>query len=202
MDAGSYAPDMVLHRNLQRLSDARSGWVVQKTNRSYIRRLDTPKVLVNDILHQDDIITFMSNYRTKDYIYKGRRRRKGKKYAPKGCLCWYPCDAYGTQTGPAIFIKRIPDAGRSTDDGYTQLKIYRQHVVTLTEIFSQDPRGAEMPYTSAKPKLYQYHVAKQEADTPANVQMDYNPHSVQDQRRSNLRKRQSRENKERTKNHV
>ena len=61
-----------------------------------------PKVLVTSIYGHDDMLDYLSDYRTQDKL-------RGVHYYPKGILCWFETNQYGDPTGSVYLIKRIPD---------------------------------------------------------------------------------------------
>lgn len=82
-------------------SEKRSGWRVVKQfdNRP---KFNLPKVLVTSIYGHDDLIDYLSDYRTQDKL-------RGVHYYPKGALCWFETNQYGDPTGQVYYIKKIPD---------------------------------------------------------------------------------------------
>lgn len=69
-----------------------------------------PKVLVDKPYGHDELVMYLSNYRTREHMHRGKYKHKATmKYFPKGALFWFPCDRYGAINGDPIFIKRVPD---------------------------------------------------------------------------------------------
>lgn len=66
------------------------------------RAFSLRKVLVTSIYGHEDMIDYLSIYRTQDKF-------KGEKFYVKGALCWFETDQYGDPIGSVYFIKRIPD---------------------------------------------------------------------------------------------
>jgi hypothetical protein len=96
------------------------------------------------------MINFMSSYQCQD--------KKGKHYHPKGHLCWYGCNAYGEPNGFVQPIKRVPEfiwIYAFSEKGYQKLKKDQAKVLTLQEIFTNEPRGSPMANTDTEIKLHQ-----------------------------------------------
>ena len=69
----------------------------------------------------DELVAFLSAYRTRPYNAKRRRghwNKRGKLYYPVGALFYFPCDEYGIETSsPPVFITRVPNGPRHGDPG-------------------------------------------------------------------------------------
>ena len=136
-------------------SENRTGWRVVKTGSRYG---NMNKVLVATPCGHDDMIAFLSNYRTRDHMHGSRRHtyESTKKYYPEGFLCWFTCNQFGDQIGEAILIKKVPDrTKRKTDDGARFLAYENERVIPLWEKFSKDDSMTDYPQTGVKPQLYQ-----------------------------------------------
>lgn len=99
-----------------------------------------PRILFPIPYCSNDLIDFLSNYRTRDHIHiKGRSIARTKKYTPVGALFWFECNKYGEPTGKKIFIKRIPDKKYSRDNAKNELmkKIERKRL-TVNELLKDD----------------------------------------------------------------
>lgn len=73
------------------------------------------KLLVTSPVGNDVIVRFMSRYRT---AYSGEETQihgRNRKYYPKGALFMFECDRYGRRTGPALYIKDVPDLSVKTN---------------------------------------------------------------------------------------
>ena len=118
-----------------------------------------PKVLVTTLTGHEEMIDFLSCYRTRDKMYSTYRRKtkKTRKYYPKGALFWFPCDIYGVQKGPALFIKRVPDPKykSATDKGFERLKMSMQRKPLMSEVLSADPSMVDLHTSHIKPRLVQ-----------------------------------------------
>ena len=134
--------------------DTRAPWrVVQPENTLGAM----PKVLVTTLVGHEEMIDFLSCYRTRDRMYHAGRRnsKKTRKYYPEGGLFWFPCDISGFRKGPALFIKRVPDEsiGREADQGFNRLKAFWARKPVMSEILTRDSAFYGLPNT--KPRLPQ-----------------------------------------------
>lgn len=100
MKNGSFWPSYVLCY-AQTTSESRSGYRVIKQFEGS-KKFNLPKVLVTSIYGHEDMIEYLSDYRTQDTF-------KGVHYYPAGALCWFECNQYGDPTGSVYYIKKIPD---------------------------------------------------------------------------------------------
>ena len=66
------------------------------------QKINIPKAMVTSVYGHEDMIDYMSTYRTQD-------KMGGKHYLPEGGLFWFSCNEYGDFTGHVIFIKNVPD---------------------------------------------------------------------------------------------
>ena len=97
---GSFWPAYVLCA-ANTTSETRSGWrVVRQFNNKKPSNL--PKVLVTSIYGHQDMIDYLSTYRTQDGFKK-------KHYYVSGSLCWFETNQYGDPTGAVFYVKKIPD---------------------------------------------------------------------------------------------
>lgn len=64
------------------------------------------KVIVTDPENSQSLVDYLSAYRTYGHVAGSKKRLK---YFPQGALFWFECDKYGRRTGPAIYIKHVPD---------------------------------------------------------------------------------------------
>lgn len=136
-------------------SENRSPWRVYKANTSLAT---CPKVLVRSLHGNEAMIDFLSAYRTRDHMHGSKRYRHHNtmKYRPEGALFWFECNDYGEQTGPAVFIKRIPDPTiHGSDGGLQRLKEALTKTYTVNELFSRTFLMMPMIHSGIKPKLYQ-----------------------------------------------
>ena len=90
------------------MSEKRSQWIVTKSYKPSGRYL--PMVLVRTPYGHDDMCDFLNAYRTREYGSTNKKVPKSykKKYMVVGGIFWFECDKYGRQTGPAIFVRKIP----------------------------------------------------------------------------------------------
>lgn len=59
-------------------------------------------MLVTSIYGHDDMLDYLSDYRTQDKF-------KGVHYYPSGALCWFESNRYGDPTGAVYYARKIPD---------------------------------------------------------------------------------------------
>lgn len=153
MKKGNFTPSYVLCKT-NTVSETRAPWRIVKPGGTLGAM---PKVLVTSLIGHEDMIDFMSSYRTRDKMYKvhGRHTKAMKKYYPEGALFWFPCDISGIQKDAALFIKRVPDKKGQTDQGFTRLKERWNRVIPIKELLSREPAMLDMPYSDVRPKLRQ-----------------------------------------------
>lgn len=155
MRKGNIVPSYVLCKT-KGTAESRAPWrVVQPDNTLGAM----PKVLVTTLTGHEEMIDFLSCYRTRDTMYQtGRRKnKKMRKYYPEGGLFWFPCDISGYQTGPALFIKRVPDTdiGKVADQGFARLKAFWEKKPLMSEILTRDDHFYHLTSSNVKPKLRQ-----------------------------------------------
>lgn len=123
VEAGNWKPSYILCSSHGK-KDTRSPWRVIKDVKTFE---NMPKVLVTSPLGNDEMVDFLSFYRTRDHMH-GSNHRNTKKYYPEGILCWFPCDRHGEQKGPALLVKNVPDKSRRNREGSPDrgLDVYRQ----------------------------------------------------------------------------
>ena len=118
-----------------------------------------PKVLVTTLVGHEEMIDFLSCYRTRDKMHSKHKRngKAAKKYYPVGALFWFPCDIYGYQRGPALFIKRVPDPKytRAADQGFNRLKEFWNTKPLMSEVLSRDRTMYDIESSHVKPRLQQ-----------------------------------------------
>lgn len=152
---GEIIPSYILCKT-QGTSEARAPWRVAQRE-STLGAM--PKVLVTMPYGHEEMIDFLSAYRTRDKMYHPgtRKTKKTRKYYPEGALFWFPCDLEGVQKGPALFIKRVPDPviGREADQGFNRLKAFWARKQLMSETLSKDGALVDMPHSHVKPKLRQ-----------------------------------------------
>ena len=158
---GNFSPSFVLCKQ-NKQSETRAPWRMVRPDGAQGKM---PKLLVTSFNGHEDMIDFMSAYRTRDKMYKkgrGKRSKAMMKYYPKGALFWFPCDIYGIQKDAALFIKRVPDKKHTgntnffkQDQGFTRLKQAWAYRPSIKEILSHEPAHLDMPYSNIKPKLRQ-----------------------------------------------
>ena len=65
-------------------------------------KMNLQKVLVTSIYGHDDMLDYLSDYRTQDKF-------RGVHYYPSGALCWFETNQYGDPTGTIYYARKIPD---------------------------------------------------------------------------------------------
>lgn len=97
-------------------------------------------MLVTSIYGHEDMLDYLSDYRTQD-------KMRGVHYYPKGALCWFETNQYGDPTGSLYIARLIPDMkllGQPLKErGYQRLlKKYKQ-IPTLKEILIKEKPDTE-----------------------------------------------------------
>lgn len=67
-----------------------------------VKRISNPKVLVTSMFGHEDMLDYLSTYRTQDKFH-------GPHYYPKGALCWFETNQYGDPNGTIYYVRKIPD---------------------------------------------------------------------------------------------
>jgi len=151
---GNFIPSYILCKRLKPMQN-RADWIICQRERledAY------PILLVGKLVGHEDMIDFMSKYRTRDKssLKNGHKTKAIQKYSPEGGLFWFPCNIEGVQKGPALFIKRVPDKSIKGDDqGFARLKEYRSRKIPLNQLFVHDDSMFDLIYSHIQPKLYQ-----------------------------------------------
>lgn len=100
---------------------------------------NVPKVLVNSFVGNEDLIEFMSRFRSVKYP----KNRKGRiRYFVQGALFWFPCNRYGERIPqqPPVFITRIPLGERVHEEGAKRLRQVRENRNhTINHLLSDEP---------------------------------------------------------------
>jgi len=97
---GSFWPSYVLcYANTT--SNKRSGYRVVKQFDG-TPKFNLSKVLVTSIYGHNDMLDYLSDYRTQDKMH-------GVHYYPSGALCWFETNQYGDPTGSVYYVKKVPD---------------------------------------------------------------------------------------------
>lgn len=60
------------------------------------------KVLVTSIYGHDELLDYLSDYRTQDKMH-------GVHYYPSGALCWFESNQYGDPIGAVYYVRKVPD---------------------------------------------------------------------------------------------
>jgi len=136
-------------------SPSRSPWRVYRANENFP---GVSKVLVKWPSGSEEMIDFMSHYRTRDHMHQSGnyRHERTKKYYPKGALFWFECNEYGEAEGPAVFVKFVPDPDIvKTDNGKQRLDDALSHELSAADILCRDPWSVSLNQSGIKPKLVQ-----------------------------------------------
>ena len=94
-----------------------------------------PKVLVTSIYGHDDMLDYLSDYRTQD-------KMRGVHYYPKGALCWFETNQYGDPIGSLYIARMIPDMEYLSlpkkQRGYQQLLKKYNRKLSIKELFTRE----------------------------------------------------------------
>ena len=139
-------------------SENRSGWrVIKQTPNNAM--LGMNKVLVKTLTGNDDMIDFLSNYRTRDHMHGDShyKHEQTKKYYPKGALCWFECNKYGEPGQLAIFITKVPvkQNQHKTDSGFQRMKQSKEKTPKIKTILSDNELMEMNEFSNVKPRLPQ-----------------------------------------------
>lgn len=151
---GDFIPSYILCKRLTDPSN-RAEWIICQRERL---REAYPIALVTRLTGHEEMVDFMSHYRTRDKnkLKNGHKTRLIQKYYPEGGLFWFPCDIEGAQKGPALFIKRVPDHSiKGSDTALKRLQEFRNRKIPLNQLFVQDDSKFDLIYSHIKPKLHQ-----------------------------------------------
>ena len=120
-------------------SNKRSGWRVVKQFGDK-PRFNLQKVLVTSIYGHDDLLDYLSDYRTQDKL-------RGVHYYPKGALCWFETNQYGDPTGMVYLARRIPDEKQwnipRRQRGLKRLLDQQKKIYNLKEKFTKERSDTE-----------------------------------------------------------
>lgn len=152
--SGNIVPSYVLHKS-QGDSQNRSPWRVYRANVG----VNSPKVLVKWPLGNAIMEDFLSSYRTRDHMHGAKRYKheSTKKYHPEGALFWFECNDYGEATGPAVFVKQVPDKSMhvQNDTGKQRMEEALKKQPSIKELLICNPFGVDLVQSGVKPRLYQ-----------------------------------------------
>jgi hypothetical protein len=151
---GNIAPSYILCQS-HGTSEDRAPWRVYRANSNFA---NSPKVLVPYPSGNQAMIDFLSHYRTRDHRHRAKyyNHVHTKKYYPKGALFWFECNEYGEVTGPAVFVKNVPDKTiTKQDNGKERLEEALSYSPSVNELFSRNPWAMDLLASAVKPKLWQ-----------------------------------------------
>ena len=147
---GSFYPSYILCKS-NTTSDKRSGWRVVKQSGG-ISHFNLSKVLVTSMFGHEDMLDYLSDYRTQDKMH-------GVHYYPKGALCWFETNQYGDPTGSVYVIRQVPDMKLldlpRKKRGYRQLLEKQKKKLSVKELLTRERSDTET-MTVVKPKLHKY----------------------------------------------
>ena len=115
------------------------------------RKFSLPKVLFTSIYGHDDILDYLSLFRTQDKMH-------GVHYYPSGALCWFECNQYGEPTGSVYYARKIPDLKMldlpKRQRGFRKLLSQQNKKLSLIEKFTREkPDTEQLPVI--KPRIKQ-----------------------------------------------
>ena len=120
-------------------SSKRSGWRVVKQFGG-TSNFNLQKVLVTSIYGHDDMLDYLSDYRTQDKMH-------GVHYYPKGALCWFETNQYGDPTGSLYIARMIPDMKLlelpRKERGYQQLLKKYNRKLSIKELLIREKPDTE-----------------------------------------------------------
>ena len=137
LNDGYLNPEYILCRS-ERQSAARTGFRVYRFGSPGYST--AARVLVQRPVDHPELVEFLSNYRTRDHVYKkGVANALTEKYRPEGALFWFECNEYGEMTGKKVYIKKIPDSRFERDNCAKAIKKAQEKEISMTERFTDQP---------------------------------------------------------------
>ena len=106
---------------------------------------DMTKVLVTSFTGHEDLIEYMTNFRTVRY-YRTKRR---DRVIVRGMMFWFPCNEYGERTkDPPVFITKVPVVGRQPEEGKQRLEAVREakKYKPLNRVVADEPNALDSEY--------------------------------------------------------
>jgi len=153
---GNIVPSYILCKS-HGVSENRSPYRVYRANTPLV---GCPKVLVKWPSGNDILIDFLSHYRTRDHMHNDEQyhHESTKKYYPEGALFWFECNDYGEATGPAVFVKRVPDRTMqaTTDAGKQRMEERLAMKPSVNDLFSRNPWAMPLADSAKKHHLCQH----------------------------------------------
>ena len=114
-------------------------------------KFNLPKVLVTSIYGHEDMIDYLSDYRTQD-------KMRGVHYYPSGALCWFETNQYGDPLGPVYYVRKIPDMKLldlpKGQRGYKRLLKRQKAKPKLKDLITKE-RSDTVQWEYKKPRYYQ-----------------------------------------------
>lgn len=129
-------------------SATRSGYRVIKQYDNK-KKFNLSKVLVTSIYGHEDLIEYLSDFRTQD-------KMGGVHYYPSGALCWFETNQYGDSTGSLYYVKKIPDMKLleipRRQRGFRKLLMQQNLKLTLKDKFTKERNDTEQ-WNYPKPRF-------------------------------------------------
>ncbi len=110
------------------------------------------KVLVTSFTGHEDLIEYMSNFRSIRYY----RKRDRDRFMVRGAMFWFPCNQYGERTNETpVFITMVPLGNRRPEEGKRRLEQERekQSVKPWNKLLSDEPAALESEYLNVKKQM-------------------------------------------------
>ena len=102
--------------------------------------MNIPKAMVTSMDEHEDMIDYLSTYRTQDKMH-------GKHYVPYGALFWFECNQYGDLMDNCYFIKKVPVQELMDKSyfgtGYRKIMNKEKVRLTLPQVLSKADRFTE-----------------------------------------------------------
>lgn len=112
---------------------------------------------MTELYGHQDLIDYLSIYCTRD-------KAGGRKYFPRGALCWFECNRYGEPLGSVYYIKQVPDTSMYfvtktghvfAQNTYRKFMEAKARKKSINEILSGDIKLEKYYLSHKKPILYQ-----------------------------------------------
>lgn len=107
-------------------------------------------ILFNDVNDRNSIaaIKYTASYSTKS----------DDRYQLKGALYWFPCDEYGVQTAPALFIMRVPFriGARMAEEKRVKALRERMESANLAYLFTKATKFIKIEQMNTKPYFWSF----------------------------------------------
>ena len=128
---------------------------------------NSTKVLVTTLTGHEDLIEYMSCFRTAYYPRNKKKLAENRKRIfVRGALCWFPCNRFGERIGdqPPIFITMVPLKERKAEKGKTRMEEIRKRKRKLNSVLAEE-KNALIPDTfNVKRKLPETSIGRRHAN--------------------------------------